>query len=360
MSMLANPNPMQVPANTQITIPLPADFHHHFRQGPLVADTVAHASSRFGACLAMPNLSPPVTTVERCLEYKAELESALTSSSLPGFKFINVLYLTDNTTAETVRAMHANGIAGFKYYPAGATTNSAAGVTDVANVYPLFEVMQELGMILCVHSEVARFDVDVFDREKVFIDEILRPLVAAYPKLKIVMEHVSTSYAVDFILKEAPPSVFGSITPHHLLHNRNAILSQGLRPHFFCLPVLKRESHRVALLGAATGNTGRFIMGTDSAPHDTANKLTSCGCAGVFVGHAAVEFYVEAFESVGKLDALASFIQTGKDLYGLDDGKIMTLEKKSWKVPDVYKFGAGNVTPLRNGEDVTWSIVKVE
>jgi dihydroorotase len=222
--------------------------------------------------------------------------------------------------------------------------------------------MEELGMILCVHSEVARVEIDVFDREKVFIAEILRPLVKDCPKLKIVMEHISTSFGVDFILNEAPPSVYGSITPHHLLHNRNAILSQGLRPHFFCLPVLKRESHRVALLNAATGGSGRFIMGTDSAPHDTTKKLSACGCAGVFVGHAAVEFYVEAFESVGKLDELETFIEAGKKLYGVEDGgRVMCLEKRSWRVPETYPFGeTGDVTPLRAGEDVTWTITGIE
>ena len=259
----------------------------------------------------------------------------------------------------TARGLCSHRVLG-RYYPAGATTNSAAGVTDVKNVYPLFKEMEKLGMILCMHSEVARMEIDVFDREKVFIDEILRPLVKDCPTLKIVMEHISTSHGVDFILNEAPPSVYGSITPHHLLHNRNAILGAGLRPHFFCLPVLKRESHRVALLNAATSNSGRFIMGTDSAPHDTTKKESGCGCAGVFVGHAAVEFYVEAFESVGKLDALEDFISAGKKLYGIDDARVMTLEKKAWTVPATYKFGEGEVTPLRAGEEVGWTFMKVE
>ncbi|GMH93196.1 hypothetical protein TrVE_jg9572 [Triparma verrucosa] len=356
-----------VPDGTEITIPYPCDFHHHFRQSTLVDATVKIASERFQAALAMPNTSPPITTVELCQEYYQKLTSAAQAApaGAPNMEFLSVLYLTDMTTVATVEEMvkHPN-IRGFKYYPAGATTNSAFGVTDVNKLYPVFSKMQELGLVLCIHSEVSRIEIDIFDREKVFIEEVIRPLVKAFPTLKIVMEHISTSFGVDFINEIPGDYLKGSITPHHLVYNRNALLVGGVKPHFYCLPILKRESHRVALLEAATSQSGKFISGTDSAPHDQARKESCCGCAGVFNGHNAVELYVEIFESVGKLDALANFFQAGKDFYNIGGDRVMKLRKESWKVPETFDFPdeenpdrAGKLVPLRAGEDMLWKIV---
>jgi len=337
----------------------------------------------------MPNTKPPITTVERAVEYHNLLNSAKGASSID---IVNVLYLTDNTTVDTVLEMKKHPfIVGFKYYPAGATTNSDAGVTDFRKCYDVFEKVQELGLVLCIHSEVSRLEIDIFDREKVFIEEVrtdgersdsclsittitnnlilvaslltpqvIRPLVTDFPKLKIVMEHISTSFGADFInsLPEGSP-VVGSITPHHIMYNRNALLVGGVKPHFYCLPILKRESHRVALLNAATSRNGRFITGTDSAPHTVESKESACGCAGVFNGHCAVEMYVEAFEGVGKLDALEGFFEAGKRFYGIEDGgRTMNLVKEDWEVPETMDLGDDLVKPLRAGEKMKWKIVR--
>jgi dihydroorotase len=251
-------------------------------------------------------------------------------------------------------------IVGFKYYPAGATTNSDFGVTDFLKCYPVFSRLSELNMVLCIHSEVSTPTVDIFDREKVFISTVITKIVSDFPNLKIVMEHISTIHGVNFI-KSLPENskVVGSITPHHIMYNRNTLLVGGVKPHFYCLPILKRETHRAALLEAASSQSGRFIMGTDSAPHTVGSKESSCGCAGVFNGHAAVEMYVEAFESIGRLDALEDFIETGKRFYGIQDGgRTMTLVKEEWKVEESMELGEERVKPLRAGEMVKWKIVR--
>jgi len=272
------------------------------------------------------------------------------------------LYLTDNTTPEEVtKAYNTGHIYACKYYPAGATTNSDAGVTDVKKTYPALQQMAKLGMMLCIHSEVSTPQIDIFDREPIFIEEIIKPLVADMPTLKITMEHISTKEAVEYVLS-APDNVKASITCHHLLYNRNALLVGGIKPHYYCLPILKREVHREALLKAATSGSNKFFLGTDSAPHTVENKESACGCAGAYTAHAALQLYAEAFESVGALDKLEGFASHhGADHYGLarNSSKI-TLEKKSWIVPMKYKFGTSVVRPLRAGESIAWSIVPEE
>ena len=306
------------------------------------------------------NTQPPVTTTEKALTYRNHLLSNL-PSNLPHGKFepLMTLYLTDNTTPDEIRKAYATGyIKACKYYPAGATTNSDAGVTDVKKTYPALQTMAELGMMLCIHSEVSTPEIDIFDREPVFINEIIKPLVQDIPTLKITMEHISTKEAVDYVLS-APINVKASITCHHLLYNRNALLVGGIKPHYYCLPILKREKHRLALLNAATSGSPKFFLGTDSAPHPVEAKESACGCAGAYTAHAALQLYAEAFESVGALDKLEAFASFhGADHYGLErNTRKIVLEKKSWIVPMSYKFGNSVVRPLRAGESISWSIV---
>ncbi|KAL3816133.1 hypothetical protein ACHAXA_011630 [Cyclostephanos tholiformis] len=353
---------------TRITLTLPDDFHHHFRDGEACADVLRHASLRFGRAIAMPNLKPPVTTTERALEYRDHLLSSLPPADDifthdRSFEPLMTLYLTDQTTPDEIRKAHATGlILACKYYPAGATTNSDAGVTDVRKVYPALHAMADVGMLLLIHSEVSTPGVDIFDRESVFIETIIKPLVRDMPStLRIVLEHISTSDAVEYVANVAPDNVRATVTPHHLLYNRNDMLAGGIRPHLYCLPILKRETHRLALLRAVTSGSSKFFAGTDSAPHEIGSKESNCGCAGSFTAHAALELYVEAFESMGALDKLEGFLSChGADFYGLPRNEFkITLEKKSWTVPWSYKFGKGVVRPLRAGETVAWTIVPV-
>ncbi|KAL7527101.1 hypothetical protein ACHAWF_002040 [Thalassiosira exigua] len=349
-----------VPEGTRITLALPDDFHHHFRDGPVTANVMEHVVQQFGRAIAMPNLKPPVTTTERALRYRERLLSSLPPSLPHGsFEPLMTLYLTDNTTPEEIRKAHATGlIQACKYYPAGATTNSDAGVTDVKKTYPALRAMEEVGMVLCIHSEVSTPGVDIFDREKTFIDEIIKPLVRDLPGLKVVMEHISTKEAVEYV-KGASDNVRASITCHHLLFNRNHLLVGGIKPHFYCLPILKREAHRRALLDAATSGSPKFFLGTDSAPHEVGAKESSCGCAGCYTAHAALALYAEAFEAAGALDKLEGFASFhGADHYGLPrSGRTIALEKREWIVPERYAFGTRFVRPLRAGETVAWSVV---
>jgi dihydroorotase len=349
-----------VPNGSKLTITLPDDFHHHFRDGPPMANILEHATKQFGRCIAMPNLKPPVTTTEMALEYRQRILSRLPKTGLPHgtFEPLMTLYLTDHTSPDEIKKAFSTGyIKACKYYPAGATTNSDSGVTDVKKTYPALRAMEETGMVLCIHSEVSTADIDIFDRETVFIEEIIKPLVKDMPKLKIVMEHISTKEAVDYVMS-APDNVKASITCHHLLYNRNALLVGGIKPHFYCLPILKRETHREALLVAATSGSSKFFLGTDSAPHAVENKESECGCAGCYTAHCAVQLYAEAFESVGALDKLEAFCSFhGADHYQLPRNKqTLTLEKKSWIVPKRYSFGHSQIVPLRAGESVAWSI----
>eukprot|EP00980_Cylindrotheca_fusiformis_P016775 scaffold5048_cov121-Cylindrotheca_fusiformis.AAC.26 len=350
----------------KITIRRPDDFHHHCRDGPSTASVLKHAVPRFTRCLMMPNLKPPVTTTELALEYKQRILAAMPTNHHKTFQPLMTLYLTDRTTPEEIEEAAAlkndDGtptIIGCKYYPAGATTNSDFGVSKVENLYPVLSKMQEVGMMLCIHSEVTH--ADIFDREPVFIEEIMKPLVAKFPALKITMEHISTQEAVEYVLS-APNNVKASITPQHLMFNRNHLLVGGIRPHLYCLPILKAEVHRVALVGAATSGNPKFFLGTDSAPHATHTKEAACGCAGIFSAHAAVELYAEVFEKEGKLELLEDFCSSyGADHYGLARStETITLEKKPWKVPTTFEFGELTVTPLKAGEEMQWSIVGLE
>ena len=349
---------MSVAEGTKITLTLPDDFHHHFRDGDKVGIVLQHATKRFGRCIAMPNLKPPVVNTELAKKYYDHLVSHIPKEA-ESFQPLMTLYLTDRTSPEEIQKAHETGfIYAAKYYPAGATTNSDFGVTDVKKTYPALRAMAECGMVLCIHSEVSRSEIDIFDRENVFIDEVMKPLVNDFPTLKIVMEHISTNTAVEYVLS-APDNVKATITCHHLLYNRNALLAGGIKPHFYCLPILKREIHRQALLFAATSGNPKFFAGTDSAPHATHTKLSACGCAGVYTAHAAIELYAEAFETMDALDKLEAFCSHyGADHYGIPrNTSTITLEKKSWPVPSIYKFGSETVTPLRANESIEWSIV---
>jgi dihydroorotase len=305
----------------------------------------------------MPNLRPPVTTTAHAAAYRARILAALAEDL--AFQPLMTLYLTDNTTPDEIRAARASGfVHGVKYYPAGATTNSDSGVTDIAKCYATLEAMEEVGIPLLIHGEVTNPKVDVFDREAVFIDTVLLPLLTRFPRLHVVLEHITTRQAVDFI-HGAPDHVAATVTAHHLLYNRNAMFAGGIRPHLYCLPVLKREEHRWALLAAATSGSPKFFLGTDSAPHARHTKETACGCAGIYTAHAAIELYAEAFESAGalaRLEAFASFY--GADFYGLprNTGTI-TLTKEAWSVPAELAFGDGTLVPMRAGETVAWRLV---
>lgn len=361
------------PAGMKIEIRWPDDFHHHCRDGSQTAAVWKLASERFGRCLIMPNLNPPVITTDAALAYQTRIQSAAVDDAQASSPSTTIstdrrwpeplmsLYLTDHTTPEEIDKAAQAGILACKYYPAGATTNSALGVTDVKLLYPALTAMSRVGMVLCIHSEVTH--ADIFDREPVFIAEIMRPLVADFPHLKITMEHISTKQAVDYVWHEAPDTVKASITCHHLLYNRNHMLVGGIRPHLYCLPILKAEEHRVALLQAATSGSPKFFLGTDSAPHAVGAKESACGCAGVFTAHAAVELYAEAFDSVMAMDMLQDFASSfGADHYGIPRStNTMTLVKKPWTVPMSYDFGDGQlVRPLRFGEEIQWTIVKNE
>jgi len=308
----------------------------------------------------MPNTMPPIVNTEQALKYRQFiLDSLPPGVASSTFQPLMTLYLTDKTTPEEIKKAHATGmIHACKYYPAGATTNSEFGVTDVSNIYPALEAMQQVGMRLCIHSEVTH--ADIFEREPVFIQEIMQRIVPDFPSLYITMEHISTKEAVDYVLS-APDNVKATITCHHLMYNRNHLLVGGIRPHLYCLPILKAEVHRQALVQAATSGSPKFFAGTDSAPHETLSKESACGCAGVFTAHAAVEFYTETFEEQGALDKLENFVSLyGAQHYGLEPNTAtMTLVKEEWTVPKDYDFGDGRrVTPMRAGETVKWKIVQ--
>jgi len=353
-------------SNQTITICHPDDFHHHCRDGLSTASVLEHAYPRFRRCLMMPNLQPPVTTTELALEYKDRILAALEENGQDPAHFqpLMTLYLTDKTTPEEIKKAvalkNSDGtptIIACKYYPAGATTNSAFGVTNVNKIFPVLEEMQKVGMMLCIHSEVT--NADIYEREPVFIEEIMKPLAKQFPTLKITMEHISTKEAVDYVLNEAPPNLKASITPHHLIYNRNHMLVGGIRPHLYCLPILKAEPHRKALVEAATSGSTKFFLGTDSAPHPTFAKQSLCGCAGVFSAHCAVEIYTQVFDEAGHLDRLEAFCSfNGADHYEIPrNTETMTLERKPWTVPLSYKFGKDLVTPLKFGEDILWTII---
>ena len=342
---------------TKLRLRRPDDWHLHLRDGAHMAAVLPHTAARFARALVMPNLKPPMTTTAALAAYRARILAALPAGA--DFEPLMTLYLTDRTPPEEIRAAHASGfVVGAKLYPAGATTHSDAGVTAIDNVWAALEALAEAGMVLQVHGEVTSADVDVFDRERVFIDRVLARIVERVPGLKVVFEHVTTAAAVEFV-RGARPGVAATMTPQHLLMNRNALFEGGIRAHHYCLPVLKRERDREVLLAAATGDDPRFFLGTDSAPHARHTKETACGCAGIYSAHAGIELYAEAFESAGRLDRLEAFAsERGADFYGVprNNGQI-TLERAEWKVPDSYAFGGDELVPLRAGGTVGWRLV---
>lgn len=342
----------------QITITRPDDWHVHFRDGAALQHTVPHTARVFARAIAMPNLVPPVKTAEQAMAYRARMLAQAPPGS--GFDPLMVLYLTDETTPADIHAARKSGhVVAAKLYPAGATTNSAHGVTSIERIYPVLEAMSECGMLLLVHGEVTAADIDIFDREQVFIDTILVPLCRRFPQLKVVLEHITTRDAAQFV-QGAPANVAATLTVQHLLYNRNHLLVGGVRPHLYCLPVLKRNVHQDALLACIKSGSPKFFLGTDSAPHARHTKENACGCAGCFTAPAALEMYAEIFEALGalaKLEAFASF--HGPDFYGLprNTGKV-TLRKESWTLPADYPFGEHSIIPLKAGESLQWKVVR--
>jgi dihydroorotase len=339
-----------------LTLRRPDDWHVHLRDGAALGAVAGFTARQFGRAIVMPNLKPAVTTAASARAYRERIMAALPSHTR--FEPLLTLYLTNATPPQEIDRARATGfVHGVKLYPAGATTHSDAGVTDIGAVYRVLARMEEIGMPLQVHGESTQPDVDVFDRETHFIDSVLQPLLERFPGLKVVFEHITTARAVEFVT-HARAGVAATITPQHLLHNRNAIFSGGIRPHYYCLPILKRERDRLALLGAATGGNPRFFLGTDSAPHERATKENACGCAGMFTAHAAIELYAEAFESAGRLDRLEPFAaHFGADFYGLPrHSDTITLVKESWVPPATYDFGGGALVPYRGGEPIAWRL----
>lgn len=345
---------------SRITLTQPDDWHLHLRDGAGMIDVVGHTARVFARAIVMPNLKPPIVSTDDARAYRGRVLDALPAQS--SFEPLMTLYLTDRTRgSEIERAVESRVVFGVKLYPAGATTNSDGGVTDISRVEEPLAVMAELGLPLLVHGEVTNSDVDLFDREAVFLDKVLTPLVEQHPKLKIVVEHVTTEDAVSFVEK-AHVGVAATITPHHLLMNRNAIFDGGIRPHNYCLPVLKRERHRLALIAAATSGNPKFFLGTDSAPHPVKSKEAPCGCAGIYSAHAALELYAEVFEAAGALDRLEAFASfNGADFYGLPrNTKKISMIREAWTVPDSVTFGDSSVIPMRAGQKVFWQIEEID
>ena len=342
---------------TQLTLTRPDDWHLHLRDGEALASVLPHTARQFGRAIVMPNLKPPVTTVEQADAYRQRILTAVPKSMK--FEPLMTLYLTNNTPASEIAKAAASGfVQAVKLYPAGATTNSDAGLTDISKAYDTLAEMERFGLPLLVHGEVTDQSVDLFDREKVFIDTVLLPLTQRFPKLKIVMEHITTKDAAEFVVNAAS-NVAATITAHHLLYNRNAIFQGGVRPHWYCLPVLKRETHREALVAAATSGNAKFFLGTDSAPHAKQTKEAACGCAGCYTAYAAIELYAEAFEQAGALDQLEKFASfNGPDWYGLPrNTDTIMLCKENWVVPATYPYLAtDDIVPLRAGETLSWKM----
>jgi len=338
----------------KLTLTRPDDWHAHFRDGEAMRSVAPATARQFARAIVMPNLKPPVVTVEQAGAYRGRILEAVAGSR--DFEPLMTLYLTDDTRPAEIEKAKASGfVKAVKYYPAGATTNSASGVTDIRKCDAVLEAMQAAGMPLLVHGEVTDAEVDIFDREAVFLERVLAPLVKRFPALKVVLEHATTHEAASFV-ERAGENVAATITPQHLLLNRNALFAGGLQPHHYCLPVLKRETHRRALVKAATSGNPKFFLGTDSAPHSRANKEMPCGHAGVYSAHAALELYAEAFEAAGALDKLEAFASHfGPDFYGLprNRGKV-TLVREAWDVPAELAFGDATVVPLRAGQKLAW------
>ncbi|PKO28118.1 MAG: dihydroorotase [Betaproteobacteria bacterium HGW-Betaproteobacteria-9] len=346
---------MNAPAQT-ITITRPDDWHLHVRDGEALRTVVPHTAAQFGRAIIMPNLKPPVTTAAQAQAYAGRIRAAVPAGV--AFEPLMTLYLTDNLPADEIARAKDAGVVAAKLYPAGATTNSDAGVTDIRKTYRTLEAMQKAGMLLLVHGEVTSPDIDLFDREAVFIEQQLKPLRRDFPELKIVMEHITTKEAAQYVA-ESDQYLGATLTAHHLLYNRNAIFTGGIRPHYYCLPVLKREIHRQALVAAAIGGNARFFLGTDSAPHPAHLKEHATGCAGCYTAHAAIEMYAEVFDAAGALDKLEAFASfNGPAFYGLprNTGTI-TLKRESWTPPESFAFGEAELKPLRSGEALPWKLI---
>jgi dihydroorotase len=339
-----------------LTITRPDDWHIHFRDGAAMQSVLPDTARVFGRAIAMPNLKPPVVTVADAAAYRARLLAAAAGTA---FEPLMTLYLTDNTQPDEIRRARESGyVHAVKYYPAGATTNSDSGVTDLTKAYPAIAAMEAVGMPLLLHGEVVDSDIDVFDREAVFIERHLVRLIRDFPKLKIVLEHITTRQAAEFVAA-APANVAATVTVHHLLYNRNAMFKGGIRPHMFCLPILKREQHRQALVAAVISGSPKFFLGTDSAPHAVGTKESACGCAGIYSAHAAIELYAEVFDDAGALDKLEGFASFyGADFYGLPrHTDTITLKRENWDAPLILRLGDETLAPLRAGEGIRWRVV---
>lgn len=344
-----------------LTLTRPDDMHLHLRDGDALVSVAGDSARQFARAIVMPNLRPPVITVADAAAYRERILAALPRRHGEGgdFEPLMTLYLTENTDPGEIRAAKDSGfVQAVKYYPAGATTNADSGVRAIARVYPVLEAMQDAGLPLLIHGEVTDPHVDIFDRESVFIDQVLAPLLDEFSTLRVVLEHITTAQAVEFV-QSGPQRLAATITPQHLLLNRNALLAGGIQPHHYCLPVLKREENREALVAAAVGDCNRFFLGTDSAPHAREDKESACGCAGIYSAHTALELYAEIFEAAGALDRLQAFAsERGADFYGLPrNTSTVTLKRESWRVPEILPFGNRDIVPFRAGSELQWKLM---
>lgn len=340
----------------KLTITRPDDWHLHLRDGAALSAVVGHTAAQFSRAIIMPNLTPPVSNITLASDYRKRILNALPEGCT--FDPLMTIYLTEQLTVAELEAAASSGLVkACKLYPAGATTNSDSGVRDIKAIYPVFEAMQKAGMVLCLHGEVVDPDIDIFDREKVFIDRHLVDLTKDFPELRVVLEHITTADAASFV-EQSSKHVAATITPQHLMYNRNDMLVGGIKPHFYCLPIIKRNSHREALNRVATGGNSRFFLGTDSAPHAQSAKENACGCAGMYSAHAALPLYAEIFEAEGALDKLEGFASHfGADFYQLPrNTETITLEKKPWRVPETYQFGDETLVPMKAGETMAWQV----
>ena len=343
---------------SKITIAQPDDWHLHLRDGVALSTTVPHSAKNFGRAIVMPNLSPPIVSVHAALQYRDRIINKIPRNS--NFQPLMTLYLTENIEVSEIESIkRSEHVLGVKYYPAGATTNSNSGVNDVTRVYHIIEKMALLDIPLLVHGEVTDSNIDIFDREKVFIETILSPIVQRYPELRIVFEHITTKNAVDFV-KSQPKNIAATITIHHLLYNRNDMFSRGIKPHFYCLPVLKRDTHQRALIEAALSENPQFFLGTDSAPHSQSEKESSCGCAGIYSSPSALELYCEFFDSHNKLNNLEGFASFfGADFYKLPrNERKVTLEKIKWKMAEDFSYGDQRIIPIHAGQELQWQVTR--
>ncbi|UDL03730.1 dihydroorotase [Marinobacter sp. CA1] len=341
-----------------LTLTRPDDWHLHVRDGDILNDVVPATARCFGRAIIMPNLVPPVVNVEQAMAYRDRILAASPGDS--GFDPLVTLYLTETTSAEDIHAARAAGIVAAKLYPAGATTNSASGVTDIRNIDPVLAAMADCGMLLLVHGEVTDAEIDIFDREKVFLDRVLAPTLERFPNLKVVLEHITTADSAEFVQQHSGDNLAATLTPQHLMYNRNHMLVGGIRPHLYCLPILKRNRHQQALRDAVVSGSPRFFLGTDSAPHARDRKEASCGCAGCYSAYGAIELYADVFEELGilnQLEAFASF--NGADFYGLPrNTDTITLVREPWNMPERLPLAGGEIVPLKAGETLNWRLAE--